>query len=98
MSAVRLSMDCPARKLPIGDNALPGGSLSMEASRTDRDVESMAVSNRWRLTSSAFLCYANHASQAVFQSVPRRGRLAQWIERWSPEPKVAGSIPASPSK
>ena len=27
-----------------------------------------------------------------------RGRLAQWIERWSPEPKVAGSTPASPSK
>ena len=92
MSAVRLSMDCPARELPFRDEALPGGSLWMEASRTDR------VSNRWRLTSSAFLCYANHASQAVFQSVPRRGRLAQWIERWSPEPKVSGSIPESPSK
>ena len=25
------------------------------------------------------------------------GRLAQWIERWSPEPKVPGSIPGSPS-
>ena len=28
---------------------------------------------------------------------PDRGRLAQRIERWSPEPKVAGSIPALPS-
>jgi hypothetical protein len=46
------------------------------------------------------LCYQNFNSQLIRQDSKiskKPGRLAQWIERWSPEPKVPGSIPGSPS-
>ena len=48
---------------------------------------------------ASLLCYLNVSFLlAKIQSFyTDQGRLAQWIERWSPEPKVEGSTPSSPS-
>ncbi len=63
----------------------------------DSDLEGHVHSHEF-IDKATGVCYQTVALIGSPLRNTQEGRLAQWIERLSPEPKVPGSIPGSPSK